>query len=700
MKKWIVLLLCFAFANLACRQAGAYAQEISPQTNVVDFKRIGGALSFKYEPKAVSGQMGVTFKMLKDAGEVYLDGINMTVVDKTTDIQIIATDSKILFKGDFRQGQYYTVIFDYNATPKQALYFVDNQGSPQIWTQGQGKYTSHWLPSLDDMNDKIEFDLAFIESPRKRIIASGLLDNRIGVATPNGHNMKHPISSYLAAVVIGDYNVKNETSTSGIPLEYYYYPKDSLKVEPTYRYSKQIFDFLETEIGVPYPWQVYKQVPVKDFLYAGMENASCTIFSDDFMVDAIGFNDRNYVNVNAHELAHQWFGDMVTETKSHHHWLHEGFATYYALLAEREIFGDDYFYYKLYESAEQLRELSDAGKGQKLVAEGGSSLTYYQKGAWAVHILRELVGEEAFTKAVRTYLLKHAYQNVTTDDFMKEVQAVTSINLEEFSQNWLYQKAFQAEDALQSLTKSDFMKQYFELQSLRLQPLSAKFETLTQAINSGNEYLGQEAVYQLTGEPIVSVLPAYKKALATNNIFVRQAIAASIEQLPKPLVLDFYTLLEDESYVTREQALLKLWVYHRQQNDVNSQQELLDKMDKQQGFADGNIRTLWLTLSLATPDYKSSESYDRYQELIGYTDPKQPFQLRQNAFQYLQQLNSFENQSLRNLIEACVHHTWRFRESARNLLKQLLQDTAIHDKINSWRSELPEKQQAYLEKVL
>ena len=141
------------------------------------------------------------------------------------------------------------------------------------------------------------------------------------------------------------------------------------------------------------------------------------------MVDEIGFVDRNYVNVNAHELAHQWFGDLVTETMSDHHWLQEGFATYYALLAEREIFGDDYFYYKLYESAEQLRELSDAGKGQQLVAAGGSSLTYYQKGAWAVHILRELVGEDAFAKALKTYLTKYAYKNVTTTLFMEEVQA-------------------------------------------------------------------------------------------------------------------------------------------------------------------------------------------------------------------------------------------------------------------------------------
>jgi aminopeptidase N len=552
------------------------------------------------------------------------------------------------------------------------------------------------------MNDKIEFDISFRDVADKAYITNGSFtyqEKDYGVVDYN-FDMKQPISSYLVALVSGDYTLKKQTATSGVPLEYYYYPKDSLNVESTYRYSKEIFDFLEQEIGVPYPWQVYKQVPVKDFLYAGMENASCTIFSDDFMVDAIGFNDRNYVNVNAHELAHQWFGDLVTETKSDHHWLHEGFATYYALLAEREIFGEDYFYYKLFESAEQLRALSDQGKGQKLVAAGGSSLTYYQKGAWAVHILKELVGEEAFAKAVKAYLTKHAYQNVTTADFMTEVAAVTQVDLDPFKKNWLYQSAFQAQDALESLKKSPFMRSYFELQAGRTVPIAAKFEALSKAIDSGNEYLGQEAVYQLAGEPITSVLPAYKKALATNNVFVRQAIATSIEQLPQELVLVFYDLLEDASYVTREQAFIKLWVYHQQQGDIKEQQELLEKMSNQFGFADGNIRTLWLTLSLATPDYKPQESLNRYQELIGYTDPSEPFKLRQNAFQYLLQLNSFEEVSLRNLLEACVHHTWRFRESARGMLQEVLKNPKIKEIVTRIKDSLPEKEQEYLDRTL
>ncbi|MBQ0741322.1 M1 family peptidase, partial [Aquimarina celericrescens] len=79
---------------------------------------------------------------------------------------------------------------------------------------------------------------------------------------------------------------------------------------------------LENKININYPWQNFKQVPVRDFLYAGMENTTLNTFSGEFVVDSIGANDRSFVNVQAHELAHQWFGNSVTEASSRHHWLH------------------------------------------------------------------------------------------------------------------------------------------------------------------------------------------------------------------------------------------------------------------------------------------------------------------------------------------------------------------------------------------
>ncbi|MDE0598098.1 MAG: M1 family metallopeptidase [Dokdonia donghaensis] len=681
--------------------AKAYTQEISAQTKTIDFKQVTASLSLDFDTKSVLGKVTTTFTALQDVNQVVMDGKAMQLVDKTPVFAISTTDTTIVFNGTFKAGVTYKATFDYSVQPTQAAYFVNNNGSEQFWTQGQGKYTSHWLPSIDDMNDKIIFDLTVTGHNRHTVIANGvaaktLKDYNVLISE---FDMEKPIASYLVALVVGNYDVKTATAASGVPLEYCYYPEDSLQVEATYRYSKEVFDFLERKIGVPFPFKVYKQVPVKDFLYAGMENASCTIFSDDFMVDAIGFTDRNYVNVNAHELAHQWFGDLVTETKSEHHWLQEGFATYYALLAEREIFGDDYFYFKLFETAEQLRALSDQGKGQKLVASGGSSLTYYQKGAWAIHILRERVGANTFDLAVQNYLKKYAYKNVTTEDFMTEVEALATVDLTDFKKNWLYQSAFQAEDALQSLKKSEFMQQYFRLQSGREAAISNKFTQLMDAVASGSDFLGQEAVYQAAQESINATLPVYKQAISSDNVIIRQAVATSLENVPQSLATDFYKLLKDDSYVTREQAMIKLWVYHQQRNDPASQRRVLDIMDGQFGFQDGNLRTLWLALSLATPEYKPSQSFGRYQELISYTQPEQPYQLRQNAFSYLRQLGSFEKESLQALVEASVHHVWRFRESARKLLKEQLKNPKNLAILKEFAATLTEKEVAYLKRV-
>ncbi|RMB60503.1 M1 family peptidase [Dokdonia sinensis] len=706
---YLMFLVC-AFA-ITCPEfiSGAYSQEISPQTAVIDFKEASAYLKLNPEIAEVSGSVTYIFDVLTTVDTLKLDARNFSKASASLNgksVDIVKTASALKIPYPFSPSQRNILQVDYETAPQSAIYFVNNQGSPQLWTQGQGKYTSHWLPSIDDMNDKMTFDFK-IESPSKyTVIANGTLLSK-SVEEDNTvweYDMSQPMSSYLTAIVVGEYNKTVEAATSGVSLEHYYYPQDAEKVEPTYRYTKQIFDFLETEIGIPYPWKIYKQAPVKDFLYAGMENTSLTIFSDSFMVDNIGFNDRNYVNVNAHELAHQWFGDLVTETRSEHHWLHEGFATYYALLAEREIFGDDYFYFKLYQTAEQLKELSDAGKGQKLVATGGSSLTYYQKGAWALHILREKVGEDAFAKAIKAYLLKHAYKNVTTEDFMSEVASASEIDLSNFTKNWLYQSAFQAEEALESLKKSDFMRQYFELQALRGVPFSEKKEALEENLAQDNEYLGQEVVYQLASEPVQETLPLYFQAFDLNNIYIDQAIAESVapEKIERNLKALFLKMQADVSYETREMVLYKLWAMHDgvlTQEKLDARKKVLDDFDGSFGFSDGNIRLLWLALSFATPDYRAETLNKRIDELTGYTHPSNPFQLRENAFRYALQLDVVNETVLKNLVEASVHHTWRFRESARKMLAQFLENEKYKSQVIQLKEALPENQKAYLKRI-
>ncbi|MEZ4779124.1 MAG: M1 family metallopeptidase [Flavobacteriaceae bacterium] len=664
------------------------------QAHIVDFLNIDATVKPILSEEKVEGSVRVTFKMLQKADSVYLDAIVMKITDQALEgIPVTASEDKIWFLNSFEKDQTYTAFFNYEANPKQALYFVKDQ----VWTQGQGKYTSHWLPSIDDMNDKIEFDLKIAAPSNKTVIANGELEKFIlyDEDVVWQYNMEQPMSSYLVAFAMGDFKMKKLESQSGVPLEMYLSSKDSLKREPTYRYTKEIFDFLETEIGVPYPWQNYKQVAVRDFLYAGMENTGCTIFSEAFVVDSTAFVDRNYVNVNAHELAHQWFGNLVTETEGTHHWLHEGFATYYALLAEKEIFGDDYYYWKLFNSAEQLQAMSDVGKGEALLNPKASSLTFYEKGAWALHILRETIGEEAFKKGVQNYVNKYAYGNVTTDDFLKEITAVTDADISVWKTNWLEQSAFKAEEAYQSLVQSSFMERFFQVSALRATSIQDKKPFLQEAIRSNNEYIAQEAVYQLANEAFSAVKDLYRMAMNSENTIIRQAVALSMDKIPKDFQQEYESLLRDASYLTIEAALYNLWI-----NFPEKRSEFLDTTNHLVGFQDKNIRQLWLTLALYTQGYHDTDKPQYLSELVSYSGDTYSFEIREKALEYLFSMGVKSPDFIKNLVNACTHHYWKFRDGARNMLATFMEEERTMELVLEQYNSFTEKEKAYLKRKI
>jgi len=629
------------------------------QADVVNFKTAKVDVTINPYQKQVVGTVAYTFDVLKKTDSIYLDA---RAEIKINDIRL--NGKKVKYK--HHNGKLWLIAMlqaksqnqlniTYEALPKKTMYFMgwDNEGQNQVWTQGQGKYTSHWLPSIDDVNDKIEFDLSITFFKDYEVIANGKLEHKTTVndsLVKWQYNMQAPMSSYLVAVAIGKYANKVVKSNSDKNLEMYYYPNEEVKFEPTYRYSKKIFDFFETEIKVPYPWQNYKQVPVKDFLYAGMENTSCTLFSDTFLIDEIAFIDKNYVNVNAHELAHQWFGNLVTATSSTHHWLQEGFATYYALLAEREVFGNDYYYYKLYKSAQQL----SIQKQTKLLNPKASSLVFYQKGAWALHILRERIGDNAFQKSVAQYLQQFAYKTVTTTEFMNIVNDNAKVDLSNFESVWLQGEVFPMEQAKKALFKNKTLRKilknpikYCKKQSELLQIIALKNIANDSTISSSKK------------------IRTYQKAFKS-TLKVRQTLSEIIEKIPSELKTDFESLLQDKSYQTIENTLFKLWVQF-----PDDRKKYLNQTKGIIGFNDKNIRTLWLTLALSTSNYEKDRVTERLQELIDYTAPKYHFEVRKNAFEYLKLMHFTNAEVLKNLEEATHHHNWRFKKFAVTLVKQL-----------------------------
>ncbi|MCL6217403.1 M1 family metallopeptidase [Zunongwangia pacifica] len=688
----------------------AVAQSISPENQIefVDFKTVNAEVSIYPELAKIDGNVNYSFEVLKPVDSFFVDVEDMTfravnVNGKKADFHL--AEDKIWIKRKLNPSEENTLQLQYAGSPKQTLYFINwdketSEGiSKQVWTQGQGRYTSHWLPSFDDVREKAVFNLKINFKKDYRVIANGALKNEAMLNDSIkqwSFSMQDPMSSYLVAVAAGNYKSKDLESAGGVPISLFYEPKDENLVEPTYRYSKKIFDFLVEEIGVDFPWQNYKQIPVEDFLYGGMENTGTTIFSEAMLTDSIGFKDRNYVNVNTHELAHQWFGDLVTEESGKHHWLQEGFATYYALLAEKQIFGEDYYYWKLYETAEQLKKMSDRGEGEALLNAKASSLTFYQKGAWALHILRERLGDEAFKAGVKNYLKLYSFSNATTEDFLEVMENISGQDLVQFKKDWLEQSAFKANAALNSLQKSAFIRKYLDVAAVREQSVGTKYNILNGALDFPvNDYVGQEAVMQLQGAKAQEALDLYKKAFATGNVFVRQAIASSMKEIPQSLKSEFEDLLNDDSYLTKEYALMNLWT-----NFPEDRAKYLSKTKNVQGFYDKNVRMLWLTLNLVTPEYDAGNSQANYAELSGYTQTKYPMEIRQNAFSYLFQIDAFSDQNLKDLMQGTQHHTYRFRDFCRQLLKELLTHDKYFKKIQDLSDSFSKKEQEYLQSQL
>ena len=670
------------------------------QTKSVDFKSVLGQITIDPKERLVSGAINYHFVVLKPIDTIKIDAQNMTfsnlkVNDK--DINYVNTGKQLQLIFPFHKGKN-CLSFEYTAKPNQTMYFIGSEATNnlQIWTQGQGKYTSNWFPSFDNVNEKVVFNLGVTFDANYQVISNGILAEKY----KNNNNiyweyrMQKPMSSYLLMLVIGKFDKKMEYSKSGITLEMYYEPNTSSQFEPTYRNSKRIFDFLEKEIGVKYPWKIYKQIPAHDFLYAGMENTSATLFSSRYVVDSTGFEDRNYTNVNAHELAHQWFGDLVTAESSKHHWLQEGFATYYALLAEKEIYGEGYFYSKLYDYAQELKQASRTDTIPVLNAKA-SSLSFYQKGAWALHVLREEIGEEVFKKAVRSYLKKYSFESVNTEDFFNEIKKISNYDLDNFSKVWLENSSFNSQITNDLLLKNKTSNLLIEIEKLRNKSLSEKKEFFAKTLQSDSYFSVKEAiVYQLINEKFEDKKQLLLLALETHNLQVRQAVAAVLKTIPEEFRIQYESLLVDKSYQTKEIVLYNLW-----KNFPEHRIEYLEKSKDWIGFNDYNLRTLWLSLALSTPEYSTNKEI-LINELIDYSSPNFEAITRQNALEKLIGFHLINDTVLKNLVNATTHHMWQFSKFGRDTIRTLLKNQEMRVSFERILLDLDEKEQFQLNRLL
>lgn len=415
----------------------------------IDQTHLEAKLSFEPKEGRINGQVNLSFINTTDSlDSIWLDGVNMNILEVKMNDQplrfiVEKKGVSVFFETQLSLNTNHIISYTYSATPKRGMYFIgwkheSDEFRKQIWTQGQGIDNRHWIPHVDAQHDKLTTTLEIAFPKEYTVVSNGELTSR---SNKNGMSLWHyemtePHSSYLMMIAIGLYDKTDQKSKNGVVLENYMYPDWHNRYASTYYKNEELFDAMVKEVGVPYPWANYKQVPVKDFQHGAMENTSATIFGDFYCTDDKSFHDDPYIRVNAHELAHQWFGNLVTSYGAHDHWLHEGFATYYSWLIEAEFLGKERLEEIKYKAQQNIIWADKFDKYPLEHSKAGSS-RFYDKGAWILYMLRNHMGDSSYNAGIIDYLDRYKYNLVNTMDFQKAMEAAHGESLQIFFDQWV-----------------------------------------------------------------------------------------------------------------------------------------------------------------------------------------------------------------------------------------------------------------------
>ena len=397
----------------------------------------------------IEGEAEVTIKLNASTTELSLDLISassergMTVSSVTkgghrVDFSHQADRLKLPVPPDARPGDEVSYSIKYSGTPADGLRSLQTvHGDRAIFSDNWPNRVRHWLPMIDHPYDKATGEMIVIAPAQYQVVSNGRLVEELDL--PNGLRRTHwhqsvPISSWLYALGMARFDVHHVAIVRGTPLQTWVFPQDRVKGREIFEEtSRRALEFFGEHVGA-FPYEKLANVQAAG-IGGGMENAT-----------AIFYGDKDVSAGRApvvHEIAHQWFGNSVTERDWDDVWLSEGFATYFTHLYTEHVEGRDAFVRGLRQSRERVFETEEKTPDTPIVHRNLSDMKrvlnqlVYQKGGWVLHMLRQEIGTNAFWSGIRDYYRRYRDQNASTDDFRQVMEHAGGKDLRWFFTQWL-----------------------------------------------------------------------------------------------------------------------------------------------------------------------------------------------------------------------------------------------------------------------
>ncbi|WP_298262550.1 M1 family aminopeptidase [uncultured Lutibacter sp.] len=465
MKKIVILIALFVTFSINA-QVKTYHPEREKINNLIHTKL---KVDFNFEKSQLNGEAWITLtphfyptnKLVLDAKSFKINEVKVN--HKKAAYNYSNNELTIELDKTYKRGEEYLIYVNYIAKPEEViqkgsenitdakgLYFIDpKEEDPekptQIWTQGETEASSCWFPTIDAPNQKTSQEI-YMTVPSKYVtLSNGTLinqtDNKDGTRTDYwAMDEKH--APYLFFMGVGDFSIVKDT-WNGLNVDYYVEPAYKDVAKDIFGTTPEMMTFFSNLTGIPYPWDKYSQIVVRDYVSGAMENTTAVVHGEDAQQKKGQLIDANeWEGTIAHELFHHWFGDLVTTESWANLTVNESFATYSVYLWYEYKYGADKAAAHMYND---IQTYMQSGSEDKILVrfhyhdkEDMFDTVSYHKGNAILHMLRDVLGDDAFFESLNLYLTTHKFGTAEAHDLRLALEKVSGKDLNWFFNQWYY----------------------------------------------------------------------------------------------------------------------------------------------------------------------------------------------------------------------------------------------------------------------